>query len=154
MAKFDYKMPDSFIKQISDLREHTDETIGKALTAGGEVLAEEMKKQLETSVGKNTKYPSKSTGELISSVGVTPVSVNSKGDYNVKIGFNEPRRKQYKAKGKRSYYDITNAMIANTIEYGKSGQPPKPFVTPTKKAGKKECIAAMQEVLESEVSKK
>lgn len=154
MAKFDYKMPDSFINQISNLKEHTDETIGKALTAGGKVLAKEMKKQLKTSVGKGTKYPSKSTGELVNSVGVTPAAVDKQGNYNVKIGFNEPRRKQYKAKGKRSYNVITNAMIANTIEYGKSGQPPKPFISPAKNAGKKECIAAMQEVLESELNKK
>jgi hypothetical protein len=44
----------------------------------------------------------------------------------VKIGFKEPRRN-----------GESNAKIANIIEYGKSGQPPKPFLKPARSASRK-----------------
>jgi len=43
-------------------------------------------------------------------------------------------------------------MIAGVLEYGKSGQPPKPFLKPAKSASKKSCIEAMKAKLESEVN--
>jgi hypothetical protein len=71
----------------------------------------------------------------------------------VKIGFNEPRRRQYAAKGKRSYYTITNAMIANVIEHGKHGQPPKPFLKPARTSSRKPAIEAMKQKLDEEIGK-
>lgn len=71
----------------------------------------------------------------------------------VKVGFNEPRRKQSAAKGKRSYYFASNAMIANVLEYGKSGQPPKPFLKPAKSASRKACTEAMIKKFEEEIKK-
>ena len=95
----------------------------------------------------------RSTGELISSLGVTPDDIDNNGIHNVKVGFNEPRRNQYEAKGARSYYEITNAMIANVLEYGKSGQDAKPFLKPAKNKSRKACIEAMGKVIESEMNK-
>jgi hypothetical protein len=58
----------------------------------------------------------------------------------VKIGFKEPRRS-----------GESNAKIANIIEYGKSGQPPKPFLKPARSASRKACIDAMKKRFEQEV---
>ena len=44
-------------------------------------------------------------------------------------------------------------MIANVLEYGKSGQPPKPFLKPAKSASRAPCIEAMKQALEQEVEK-
>ena len=44
----------------------------------------------------------------------------------------------------RSYY---------VLEYGKSGQPPKPFLKPAKVQSKEACIDAMKNKLESEMKK-
>jgi hypothetical protein len=93
-------------------------------------------------IGKNTKVESRSTGELIKALGVSPAGIDRNGNHDVKVGFDEPRQD-----------GVSNAKIANIIEYGKSGQPPKPFLKPAKSSGKKPCIEAMKRKLEEEISK-
>jgi len=61
---------------------------------------------------------------------------------NIKVGFSEPRR------GGES-----NAMIASIIEYGKQGQPARPFLKPAKSASRKACIAAMEAKFAEELGK-
>ncbi|HIU49729.1 MAG TPA: hypothetical protein IAD22_01780, partial [Candidatus Limousia pullorum] len=100
-----------------------------------------------------TKYESRSTGELEDSLGVAPMDVDEKGNYNIKIGFNEPRRTQYEAKGKRSYNTATNAMVANVLEYGKHGQPAKPFLKPAISSSRSRCKKAMIDTFNEEIKK-
>ena len=64
------------------------------------------------------------------------------GNYNVKVGFDEPRKD-----------GESNAKIANILEYGKSGQPAKPFLKPAKTASRNACIEAMKKKLDEEISK-
>lgn len=128
--------------KLSQLGNKTDEIVGKVLTAGGEVVAKKVKENLEAVVGKDTKYESRSTGELVSALGVSKPRLDKNGVMNVKIGFSESR-----SDGK------SNAMIANTLEYGKSGQPPKPFLKPAKAASKREAVASMEAAFDEEVSK-
>ena len=81
--------------------------------------------------------------------------IDRNGNANIKIGFREPRKKQYAAKGKRSYYEITNAMIANVLEHGKksANQPAKPFLKPAIAKTRKKCREVMQATLEKEIEK-
>ena len=151
MAKAVIKMPEEFLLKISKLGNKTDEVIEKTLKTGGEIVLSAVKSNLQSVIGNNLKYKGRSTGELVSSLGFSHVDIDNKGVHNVKVGFNEPRRNQYVAKRKRSYYTITNAMIANVIEYGKSGQSPKPFLKPAKNKSRKPCIEAMKATLESEM---
>lgn len=153
MAKINIKMPDDFLLKLSYLGSKTDEICEKALEAGAEVVEGKVRSNLRSVIGSGVKIPSRSTGELLDSLGTSPAKLDKNGMLNVKVGFNEPRRKQYAAKGKRSYKEITNAMIANVIEYGKSGQPPKPFLKPAKSSSGKACISAMKKTLEEEVKK-
>jgi len=153
MAKVEVKMPEDFLLKLSKLGEKTDEIVESCLEAGSEVVLSKVRSNLSSVIGGGTKYPSESTGELEASLGVTPAKVDKKGVHNVKIGFNEPRRRQYAAKGKRSYYTITNAMIANVIEHGKHGQPPKPFLKPARTSSRKPAIEAMKRKLEEEIGK-
>jgi len=44
----------------------------------------------------------------------------------------------------------SNAKIANILEYGKHGQPPKPFMKPAKSQSKNAAIEAMKAKFESE----
>jgi hypothetical protein len=60
----------------------------------------------------------------------------------VKVGFDEPRKD-----------GESNAKIANILEYGKSGQPPKPFLKPAKTASRNACIEAMKKKLDEEINK-
>ena len=140
MAKAVMKMPEEFLLKISRLGEKTDEILPRVLEAGGEVVEAKVKSNLQGIIGSGTKEESRSTGELISALGVSSAKQDRDGNFNVKVGFSEPR-----SDGK------SNAMIASVVEYGKSGQPPKPFLKPAKSSSRKACIEAMKHKLEKEV---
>lgn len=142
MAKAEVKMPEDFLLKLSSLGDKTDGIIESCLEAGSEVVLSKVKSNLESVIGSGTKYPSKTTGELLSSLGATPVKVDNKGTHNIKIGFAEPR-----SDGK------SNAMIANVIEHGKHGQPAKPFLKPARSSSRKACIEAMKRKFDEEVDK-
>ena len=153
MAKCEITLPEELQKRLDRLGRQTDEITAKALEAGAEATLPYLRSGLKDAIGKDTKYESRSTGELIRSLGISPVMVDREGSPNIKVGFNEPRRVQRAAKGKRSYYTATNAMLANILEYGKHGQPPKPFLKQAKSRSRKAAAAAMQRAFDEEVEK-
>lgn len=142
MANMKFNMPEDFIKKISSLGDKTDEIIAKVLEAGAEVVETEVRNNLETQIGNNTKQRSKSTGQLISALGTASVRQDKKGVMNVKIGFSENRRD-----GKK------NAMIATVLEYGKSNQKARPFIKPSLRKSKDACINAMIRKLDEEIER-
>ncbi|MCI6360554.1 MAG: HK97 gp10 family phage protein [Eubacterium coprostanoligenes] len=142
MPKVSMKLPDDLIKKISSLGDKTDEICEKALKAGADVVEQHLKTNLNNAIGKNLKYESRSTGQLKRSIGVTPVLIDKNGNYNIKIGVDDRRTDS-----------VTNTMLANILEYGKVGQPPKPFLKPTKSKSKKPALDAITHTLEDEISK-
>lgn len=142
MAKGEVKLPEELLTRLSQLGKRSDEIAEKMLEAGGEVVLARVKSNLSGVIGKDTKYPSESTGELERSLGLSPVKLSRDGNHNIKVGFSEPRSD-----------GGSNAQIANIIEYGKHGQPAKPFLKPAKSASKAACIEAMKQAFEQEVSK-
>ncbi len=142
MARATYKLPEDFLLKVSTLAEKTDEIIPKVLKEGGEVVKAKVKSNLQAVIGNDTKLPSRSTGELIDALGVSPAGIDRNGDYDVKVGFDEPR-----SDGE------SNAKLANILEYGKSGQPAKPFLKPAKTASRNACIETMKRKLDEEISK-
>lgn len=140
MAKAQIKMPEEFLLKVSRLADQTDVIIPKVLKAGGEVVLSKVKSNLSSVVGSGTKEKSRSTGELERSLGLTPAKQNRDGNWDVKIGFAEPRSD-----------GDSNAKIANILEYGKSGQPPKPFLKPARTQSKSACIETMKSKLQEEV---
>lgn len=143
MAKADFKLPDEFLTKLSRLGADMDSVAEKVLEAGGEIVLERVRGNLSAVVGSGTKYESRSTGELVRSLGLSPVKLNREGNHDIKIGFSEPR-----ADGE------SNAKLANILEYGKHGQPAKPFLKPAKTASQEACIRKMEEVLEEEAAKR
>jgi HK97 gp10 family phage protein len=142
LAKVDIKMPDEFLLKVSKLGSDFDPVAEKVLKAGGEVVFNRTKSNLSAVIGKGTKHESRSTGELEKALGVTSVRLDRNGNHNIKIGFSEPR-----SDGE------SNAKLANILEYGKHGQPAKPFLKPAKSASKSECISTMKSTFEEEVKK-
>lgn len=142
MAKAEVQLPEEMLTRLSQLGAKSDEIAEKMLEAGGEVLLSRVKSNLAGVIGKGTKYPSESTGELERSLGLSPAKLDRNGNHNVKVGFSEPRSD-----------GGSNAQIANIIEYGKHGQPAKPFLKPAKSACKATVIEAMKQTFEQEVSK-
>lgn len=141
MAKATFKMPEDFLMKVSKLADRTDDILPKVLETGAEVVERKVRSNLASVIGKGTKEPSRSTGQLLSSLGTSPALQDKNGDFNVKVGFSEPRSD-----------GDSNAKIATILEYGKSGQPAKPFLKPAKSASKNACIEAMKAKLESEVN--
>ena len=139
MAKATVTMPDEIISKMTSLGQRTDDIMKKTLEAGGDVALSAVKKNLSAVIGRGTKYESRSTGELASSLGLSPVKVDRDGNYDVKVGFSEPR-----SDGE------SNAKIANILEYGRSGQKAKPFIKPAKTACRADVETAMENAFESE----
>ena len=143
MAKADFKLPDEFLTKLSRLGRDTDSVAEKVLEAGGQVVLAKVQSNLAAVIGSSgTKYDSRSTGELAQSLGLSPVKLNREGNHDIKIGFSEPRSD-----------GGSNAKLANILEYGKHGQPAKPFLKPAKSASKAECIRVMEQTLKEEVEK-
>ncbi|MGN1089294.1 MAG: HK97-gp10 family putative phage morphogenesis protein [Huintestinicola sp.] len=142
MAKCTVKMPEDFLMKISRLGERTGEIIPKVLEAGAAVVEDKVRSNLSAVVGKNTKEESRSTGQLLRSLGTSKALQDKNGDFNIKVGFAEDRTD-----------GVSNAMLASVIEYGKSGQPPKPFMKASKTQSRSACVQTMISKLESEVEK-
>ena len=142
MARASYKLPEDFLLKLSKLGSHTDAILSEVLNAGGEVVEAKVASNLSTVLGQNLKEDSRSTGQLASALGVSPAMQDKNGNFNVKIGFAEGR-----TDGK------SNAMLAGVLEYGKHGQPAKPFLKPAKTASKSAAVSAMQAKFDEEVSK-
>ena len=142
MVKADINMPEDFLNRITALGAREDAIAESVLEAGAAVVAAKVRSNLISVIGKNTKVESRSIGELIASLGTTKVRVNRDGNHDIKIGFAEPRSD-----------GDSNAKIANVLEYGKHGQPPKPFLAPAKTATKNSCIEAMKRRFEEDLSK-
>lgn len=143
MAKIEMKMPEEFLLKLSRLGNKTDEIILKVLEAGGEVVLSKAKSNLSSVVGNGTKTKSRSTGELEDSLGLSPAKQKRDGSgWDIKIGFAEPRSD-----------GDSNAKIANILEYGKHGQPPKPFMRPARRQSRNAAIEAMKEKFDQEVER-
>ena len=143
MAKVDIKMPEEFLQKLSRLGSEFDEVAESVLEAGGVVVLARVKGNLAGVVGQGTKYDSRSTGELEAALGLSPAKLNRDGNHDVKIGFVEPRKD-----------GGSNAKLANILEYGRHGQPAKPFLKPAKTQSKSAAISAMQQKFEEEVEKR
>ena len=142
MARVQFKMPDEYMKKLSKAGKNIDEISIKAINAGADEVYKSVRSHLHAVIGKDTKHKSQSTGELENSLGVSKPLQDRSGNYNVKVGFSEPRSD-----------GGSNAMIANVLEYGKHGQEAKPFLKPAKRRSKKPCENAMTNVLREELDK-
>lgn len=142
MAKAEISMPTDFLDRLSRLGERIDDVSEKVLIAGGEVIETQVRDNLKGVIGHTTKYDSQSTGQLLSALGKTSVHVDDDGNSNIKIGFSEHRTD-----------GVSNAMLANVLEYGKHGQAAKPFLKPAVKSAKIACEEKMIATFESEVDK-
>jgi HK97 gp10 family phage protein len=140
VAKVKIEMPSGFMDQVAGMGNALDAAIPRALAAGGKVVLDKMRSNLRSAIGRSTKIKSRSTGKLAASLGVSPAKLDRDGNLDVKVGFSEGRG------------DVSNAMLANVLEYGKHGQPPKPFLKQTKASSRKPCIDEMQRVLKEELN--
>ncbi|MBS6275993.1 MAG: HK97 gp10 family phage protein [Actinomycetaceae bacterium] len=140
MARVQIKLPNDFIDALDSASSLIDNSAEQVLKAGANIVEPRMRSNLSAAIGSSTKQPSRSTGQLAKALGTAPVKVNSRGDYNVKIGFSENRDD-----------GRANALIANVLEHGRSNQPARPFLAPTRSQTKRAAITAMKQTLAARI---
>ncbi len=138
MAKCEMKLPDDFLETMSKLGDKFDKTAPKVLEAGGKVVLKQMQENLKSVIGKDTKYTSRASGDLIQSLGVTPALQDRKGTWNIRVGVG----------GSKDRNGVPNALKAQVLEYGRPGQKAKPWMKPARTKARKETIERMKQVLE------
>jgi len=136
MAKMSVSGLDEYIDKLSKLGSKMPEVAKRAVQAGVNPLADEVRKQLEKNL-QGSKY---STGDLLDSLGVTPVGVDKNGVYNAKVGFSG-----YDRKG------VPNALKARAMESGTSRQPKKPFMRPAVNRAKKRVLEEMGKSIDADL---
>lgn len=140
MARVQIRLPNDFIDALDSASSLIDNSAEQVLKAGANIVEPRMRSNLSAAIGSSTKQPSRSTGQLAKALGTAPVKVNSRGDYNVKVGFAENRDD-----GK------ANALIANVLEHGRSNQPARPFLAPTRSQTRRAAITAMKQTLAARI---
>lgn len=93
--------------------------------------------------------PSTQKQELLDSFGLTPIEMDYRGMWNVKIGFDGYGRHPTKTYPQ----GLPNQLLARSIESGSSWRKKHPFVRPAVAATKKEALAIMQKVVDEETEK-
>ena len=136
MARVQIKLPNDFIDALDSASSLIDNSAEQVLKAGANIVEPRMRSNLSAAIGSSTKQPSRSTGQLATALGTAPVKVNSRGEYNVKVGFAENRDD-----------GRANALIANVLEHGRSNQPARPFLAPTRSQTRRAAITAMKQTL-------
>ena len=136
LARITFLAGEDFAIALSHLATQSDEISKKAIYAGADVIADKIKSNLEGALS------SEATGELVASFGVTPITKDSDGNFNCKIGFDG-----YDSTG------VANQLKARVLESGSSRQPKRPFVRPAVNATRKQVIAKMNQVIDEEVRK-
>lgn len=140
MARVQIKLPNDFIDALDSASSLIDNSAEQVLKAGANIVEPRMRSNLSAAIGSSTKQPSRSTGQLAKALGTAPVKVNSRGDYNVKVGFAENRDD-----------GRANALIANVLEHGRSNQPARPFLVPTRSQTRRAAITAMKQTLAARI---
>lgn len=140
MARVQIKLPNDFIDALDSASSLIDNCAEQVLKAGANIVEPRMRSNLSAAIGSSTKQPSRSTGQLAKALGTAPVKVNSRGDYNVKVGFAENRDD-----------GRANALIANVLEHGRSNQPARPFLVPTRSQTRRAAITAMKQTLAARI---
>lgn len=136
LAKMTIKGLDEYAKKLSKLGSDAQKIAKKVVRAGANPIADEVRKGLE----KNLQGSQYSEGDLMDSLGVTPVDVDRNGITNCKVGF-----EGYDRKG------VPNALKARAMESGTSTQQKKPFIRPAVRRAKQKAIEEMGKTLDAEI---
>jgi len=148
MAQSKVILPTEVIKQLEALEKETDNIVDKMLDAGARAVTPEVESNLKKAV--TGEY---ATGELEKSIKVKKIK-NKKGASRF-ITFTGTSRLQ-RAKNGRIYKRKKPARlneIAAVLEYGKSDQPPRPFLRPAFINKDDDIAAAMERVFDEETKK-
>lgn len=148
----------NYIGQLERVSRATDEMVGRAVYEGADIIADEVRKNIENlpvsdaagnSAEKVSGLRTIQKKGLLDGLGIARKQT-SMGYVHVKVGFdgyNGLKTGIYKAKGQ------PNAMIARTFESGNSFTKKTPFVAPAVRDKREAAERKMAEVIDREISK-
>ena len=136
MARVTFKAGDDFALKLSRLATGSEAIAKKAIYAGAGIVADQIKSNLQGVLSDEA------TGDLVASFGITPVKMDSDGNWNAKIGFDG-----YDRNG------MANQYKARILESGTSKQPKHPFVRPAVNATRARAKAEMERIIDEETRK-
>lgn len=142
---------EDLIKKVGTLGMNTDKVVKKAVRAGADPVADEIRKNLEANIadpsyaGTDNKgsfewRKEKSSGDLLKSFGISPPGTDKNGDVNVKVGFSGYDHKK-----------VPNALKARAMESGTSTLRKRPFVRPAVNRTRKKSKDAMAAEVDRQV---
>lgn len=156
-SKMTIKAGEDYMRRLSQLGEGSAAIAKKAVYEASGIVADRIRKNLEDNIrtqqsaakrGNSSSFSllkkqgEKRTGDLVRSLGITPIKLDKNGILNVKIGFDG-----YDSRG------VPNQLKARVMESGSSTIEPRPFVKPAVKATKKAAEEAMNRVINEEIEK-
>ena len=145
MAKCIVDKDSDFSAQMEKLGEVPDKAAAEVLRAGAEVVRAAVIQSLKSVIGRDLKEKERSSGQLLSSFGISPVRAGTDFDYDIKVGVRPERAANvYRKKRGGKSKPLTNGALAGILEHGKVGQAPRPFMKPAEIASKDEAIKAME----------
>ena len=134
--KIKLKDSDGLISALNNLAsDKTDEIAKKALYEGMKPLADTAKSNLKAVIKDGN-------GDLVNSLGVSPIKKSESGGYDVALGVSG-----YDRKG------VPNLLKARVLESGKSDQPKRPWMRPAINAMRATSIKIMDQIIDVEIRK-
>lgn len=147
---------EEYLKQLRQLSDKADDCIGKSVYEGAKVVADAVKREINSlPIDNDKKHKSKRTGVtseqkqgLLDGFGIAKMQ-DEGGFKHVKLGF-----AGYNNKVTKKYPNgQANLMIARTLESGNSFTVKNPFVTRAINSSKGQAERQMQQIFDDEIEK-
>ena len=159
MGRITFKAGEDYAIKLAALAGRSEEIVRRALHDAAGIVTDKIRDNIESLPEDSFRYlrggdvlsgpTSGQKDDLLDSLGITPIEQDRSGWWNVKVGFDG-----YGSFPTRKYpQGLPNQLLARATESGSSVRQKHPFVRPAVNATKKEAVAAMQDVIDSECKK-
>jgi HK97 gp10 family phage protein len=159
LARMDIKGPEEYISKLSKLGNASTNICKRAVKAGANPVADEMRKSLQSlpedtfrRLDNDEKFsgvPEAQKKDLLDSLGITPADVDRNGVINTKVGFHG-----YGSHGTKKYPNgLPNKLLARAIESGSSVRKKTPFVRKAVSKTKNQALEEIRVSIDNDISK-
>lgn len=144
MADLGFEIPEDYLEAL--LEHDFDEIAPEMIEKVTPILEESIKKSIRA------VESGQGTGELVNSIKVTKPKKTTTDAYIANVGPSGKSSNHYydSATHKRSY-PVSNALKAVWLNYGRAGQPARPWLTPAVNGCKDKILSEIQKLWEEKV---
>lgn len=148
MAGFNLSIPEDFLKELTD--KDFGDVAGKALNECAPILEDSIKASMRRSVS----HPGDS--DMIKSVRKNKAKATKTDAWIVNVYPSGYSTNTYSRQsgGRTHRYPVSNALKAIWLEYGRTGQTPKPWLSPAIASCSNKILSECQKIWEREVGAK